>query len=304
MKNNCLPIKSAPTAVLALKELRQTRAGNGIHSGIFKAALALTHQMRSDEEIFRAISDATSGCGREVPDREIYEAIQSARELKSHAPGARRWSAWPSVDRQFREKVIEASSVALDSLRAHSPIPVDHLNPEAIVDALFPGNPLICVGWSTGFFSTNLRENLRGQLAKCQFIVPSPMSAVQGTTKSGRLSAHCLDNTGPRRFAVVEFDSGSCDLHAALLWHLKEKFKLPLAMVVHSGGKSLHGWIYCEGAPEVAIKAFYQYSVILGADKATFVKSQFVRMPQGVRANGALQKVHYFNPAAAEGSCR
>ena len=37
-------------------------------------------------------------------------------------------------------------------------------------------------------------------------IVPSPMTAPMGRKKSGGLSAHTLDNTGPRKFLVVEFD--------------------------------------------------------------------------------------------------
>jgi len=38
------------------------------------------------------------------------------------------------------------------------------------------------------------------------------------------------------------------DLCAALLLHLAEK--VPLALAVHSGGKSLHGWFYCAEVPE------------------------------------------------------
>ena len=33
-----------------------------------------------------------------------------------------------------------------------------------------------------------------------------------------------------------------------MLLHLAER--APMALVVHSGGKSLHGWFYCVGQPE------------------------------------------------------
>jgi hypothetical protein len=39
-----------------------------------------------------------------------------------------------------------------------------------------------------------------------------------------------------------------------------------------------------------------QYAVSLGADRATWTRSQFVRMPDGARGNGERQTVFFFNP--------
>jgi len=41
-----------------------------------------------------------------------------------------------------------------------------------------------------------------------------------------------------------------------------------------------------------------EYAVSLGADSATWTKSQFVRMPDGTRENGKRQEILYFNPAS------
>jgi hypothetical protein len=144
------------------------------------------------------------------------------------------------------------------------------------------------------------------------------MSRLTGKTKDGRESAHTLDNTGVRRFLVVEFDfqpekekrrGGSQatlfaqlearggtthDLCAALLMDLAER--APLALVVHSGGKSLHGWFYCEGIPENRLEGFMQHAVELGGDSRTWLRSQFVRMPDGLRSGGQRQVAYYFNP--------
>jgi hypothetical protein len=43
------------------------------------------------------------------------------------------------------------------------------------------------------------------------------------------------------------------------------------------------------------------HAVSLGADPATWLKSQFVRMPDGLRDNGKRQRVLYFNPKLVEG---
>jgi hypothetical protein len=156
------------------------------------------------------------------------------------------------------------------------------------------------------------------KLQDLQFIVPSPMIASQGLTREGKLSAHALSNTGPRRFLIVEFDFDASnsneearllerfaaegrdvrDLCAALLLHLAEK--APLALAMHSGGKSLHGWFYCSGVPEEQVWRFFRYAVSLGADRANWTPSQFARMPDGLRENGRRQTVYFLNPEVAE----
>ena len=125
---------------------------------------------------------------------------------------------------------------------------------------------------------------LGGKLARQQFIVPSPMLRKIGRAKDGHVSSRTLENTGPRRYLVVEFDKGALDQQAALLLNLASH--APLALVVHSGGKSLHGWFYCAGQSEEELRKFMRYAVNLGADPATWTRCQLVRLPGGLRDNG------------------
>jgi hypothetical protein len=143
-------------------------------------------------------------------------------------------------------------------------------------------------------FATRRRKTWRGRMADLQVIVPNPMTQRIGLTQEGRESEHTLSNTGPRRFLVIEFDSGSIDDHAALLIHLIGR--APMVLGVHSGGKSLHGWFYCADQPEEPWRQFMNCAVSLGADPATWTRSQFVRMPDGIRENGKRQGVYWFNP--------
>jgi hypothetical protein len=128
------------------------------------------------------------------------------------------------------------------------------------------------------------RKSWYGRLEDRPLIVPSPMCSQRGLTKQGKLSYHSEANTGPRRFLVVEFDSGSLDHQAALLWHLAQY--APLALVVFSGSKSAHGWFFCEGQPEDKLRRFFNFAVSLGADSRTWSRAQFVRMPDGTRSDG------------------
>lgn len=224
---------------------------------------------------------------------------------RSFVPMPKREPAWPKLNADLRLSIILRSDVGLSSLHESSPVHFDTPATAQIIPILFPGDPLICAGMDNNVFATAKVSEL-GDLSRRQFIVPNPMSKPFGRVKCpkpGRPaeSAHTLENTGPRRYAVIEFDSGSADDHACLLWELSSY--CPFVMAVHSGGKSLHGWFFVEGQLEEKIKRFYRYAVSLGADHATYLKSQFVRMPDGRRKNGNPQLVYYFNPKPLEKLC-
>lgn len=257
-------------------------AGRGVHRWLFRTARALHRCGLSEGDCETVLTCATAHCGRDVPNREIDDAVCNSRPDRAHE---HRLPRWPNVNHEQREAVIrdhggladlwEASRLRLQDDRSHA---------EEWIDLLFPGNPLLCVGKSQGEFQTLAREDWRGTLSRFQFVVPNPMTARFGGTKDGRRSAHSLSNTGPRRFLVVESDFGTVDEHAAILLHLGTL--APLVLAVHSGGKSLHGWFLVEGQPEEKVLRLFRYAICLGADPATWCRSQFVRMPDGLRPDG------------------
>ena len=272
--------------------------GQGLNNWLFKVARVL-HPYRERGEIMALLEAATAG--EPLKHGEIERAVDNSASV-AWQPGqtpAPRQPAWPKLNLEQREAVI-ASSGGLERLREFSPIRYEDTDSHAeeIIDALFPGNPLLCCGASNSNFDTRSREEWRGSLSGLQFIVPSPMTARTGLTKDGRTSAHTLDNTGPRRFLVVEQDTGTPDDQAGVLCHLASE--APLALAVHSGSKSIHGWFYCHGQPEELLRAFMHHAVEIGADPATWTRSQFVRIPDGTRQNGERQVVYYFNPEAVE----
>jgi hypothetical protein len=120
------------------------------------------------------------------------------------------------------------------------------------------------------------------------------MTSVFGTAQDGNRSKHTLSNTGPRCYLVCEFDEGTAHDHAALLLHLSER--VHLACAVHSGGKSLHVLFNVSGMSEDEVLKFFRYAVSLGADPATWTRSQFVRMPEGTRQTGEKQPMFYLDP--------
>jgi hypothetical protein len=277
------------------------KAGAGVHNWTFRVARHLLAHYPATK-VIETIKAAAANCGRNVPDREIVAAVQNAVGCAwtprgngsiSNTPALAK--SWPNVNQEQRED-ITANGGGLADLWEASPLRLEDSDQhtEQVVDALFPGNPLLCCGKANSAFDTKPREEWRGELASLALVVPSAMSALTGTTKDGKESKHTLDNTGPRRFLVTEFDQGTADEHAALLLHLSRY--APLVLAVHSGNKSLHGWFYCVNQDEDKLRKFMRYAVSLGADRATWTRSQFVRMPDGTRDNGKRQTVYFFNP--------
>lgn len=160
-----------------------------------------------------------------------------------------------------------------------------------ILSWLFPDpQGLVCVGKSAFEFHT-ARLNQFKDLTKCQLIVPCYMATKYGMTQDGKRSMHTLENCGPRRFCVCDFDEPKSDDHPAIIWRLKKTFDL--VMVISSGGKSLHAWFWVEPDEE---EDFWKVAIPLGADPALMRnRSSFVRIPMGTRDNGARQSVLYFD---------
>jgi hypothetical protein len=63
--------------------------------------------------------------------------------------------------------------------------------------------------------------------------------------------------------------------------------------------KSLHGWYLVFGQSRERLRSFMDYAVSLGADHASWLRSQFVRLPDGRRENGKRQVTYFFDPTKA-----
>ncbi|PTX93473.1 hypothetical protein DB345_17860 [Spartobacteria bacterium LR76] len=280
------------------------RAGQGVNLYLFRLARVL-HAYRTEHEIVELLRAAVAGCGRVVTEQEIRRAVENSRKvawqpgLEGGASAVRpAASLWPEVNAALRSTVLaENAGYTLADLWETSPIrlPEGESQAETVVDTLFPGDPLLCCGRSSSVFATRPRSDWRGRLAGLALMVPSAMTSRTGLTQDGRESEHTLANTGPRQHLIIEQDGGAPDEQAAILAHLA--LFSPLVLVVHSGRRSLHGWYLCAGRPEADMHAFMRYAVSLGADRATWTRSQFVRIPGGLRDSGNRQYVYYFNPA-------
>tara|TARA_Y100000593_G_scaffold36255_1_gene70619 strand:- start:878 stop:1792 length:915 start_codon:yes stop_codon:yes gene_type:complete len=297
---------------------------------LFRLARYL-HALMSPDDVGAVLRQLTEGAGRRVPEREIRQAVNNSKAVAWIPPqreeikmieiknmdilGESRGAGLPVK----RERLFRALDIGYteEALRADSPNEPRYCDPVRLLELLFPGDDtLVCLGENLPSARTNYRRFIDRRLIHpahpltpeserkvdalpFQFIVPSPMSALTGFTQEGRLSKRCLQNVGPRAYAVIEFDQGNRDRQAGCLKLLAEAF--PLAMVVWSGSKSLHGWFNVQGAEESDVLRFYDIANVLGADMATKTPSQLARCPWGIRDNGNVQEVLYLDLGATIG---
>lgn len=304
-------------------------AGSGVHGWLFRTAKGLHEHRVPAAAIIELLRSGARSCGRDVTDKEIADAVSNSLKVANLTIEGRRCqpapnqSPWPKADIiRIRELVAVESS--LYDLWERSPIRFDEGRSytDEIIEVLFPGNPLLCCGQSNYQFATRRRETWHGHLKRLALLVPNPMLTVRGRTQEEKESEHTLASTCARVYLAVEFDFSEfardgqiptqwaplvrkwkelgislADAGARLHIHLAKR--LPLVAAVHSGGKSLHGWYAAFNRSEVQLRSFMNYAVSLGADRATWTRSQFVRMPDGTRENGKRQVCYYLDPAEA-----
>ena len=314
--NSSPPVASLPGWIL--RKLNNPPAcGTGFHPWMYHVCCLLKARNWEKDDIFAMLWPEVRRRGR--PESKLHDAIE-------HAPGPSDKDfqrtprlKWPKRDMQAI-RTIGFTGWTLEELVAQSPVPSPRRT--QVFDALYKDGCLVCCGEDKYCANTLHKEEWFGQLRRQQHIVPSPMLSVVGRNKSGKVSQRCSENTGPRRYIVLDFDfkaedeTGNptseqpllndlreegrsvTDLCASLIGFIRGSTSFPLVLVVHSGGKSLHAWFMVEGHPEEEVREFFEMCVRYGADSVMWTPCQWARMPGGTRGNGNAQTIHFFNPQA------
>lgn len=261
----------------------------------------------------------------EVVERLLGEAPRITRQARQQTRQSRAHSSepkWPARDLGQIDAIVRAGFGLYDFWENSPTRFTDGENhAEEIIDAVFPNNPLLCIGRTERLFATQWRETWRGRLADYPLIVANPMLRKVGLTASGKQSQHTLDATAAPIYLPIECDFSRYDNSGkptvflplidgwqrdsiqiaeacvAILWHLAGR--LPLVLGVHSGNKSIHGWYAAFDRRQQELWTFMRHAYSLGADRVTWTPSQFVRLPDGRRQNGARQVTYYLDPTKA-----
>ena len=144
-------------------------------------------------------------------------------------------------------------------------------------------------------------KQVRDWLNGCNFphIIPNPMTGELGTTGNGTQSFRCEETVADLRYAVCEMDDVPIAKQVGF-WLKCISIGIPVSAVIHSGKKSLHGWVrvdcgtdHAKWDADVRGWLFNQFGAKYGLDKACATKARLSRMAGHYRDCGEQQRLLY-----------
>jgi hypothetical protein len=289
-----------------------TPGGNGAHRGIYAAGCMGYRAGLGKEQIFEDIRAHMPSGSRHVPDREIEDGV---RQAFVDATGGSAHPPRPAtkVALDALAKLIHAGKGAnAADIAARSPISIDwheHESMPHILETLYAPDDLIFIGDDAvpGVVGSSIKPQaeLLEQLNRICFCpwpkwIPNPLTGLPATKKSGNGTTLRGDGcVATHRLVVVEHDKLSLDDQLAF-WIVAP---LPVAALVFSGSKSIHGLVQvdCTDAAEwnneIVDRLFPEYLTPLGFDPACKNASRLSRAPGHIRKDtGLCQRLIYLAP--------
>jgi hypothetical protein len=253
-------------------------------------------------EVERAVERAFGGA---LQSRRVSRGVILPPKFEKITPESvwNRSMPLPSVEanQDLINEAVRATKWSLDDMWEESPLRVDECPPAELLSLSFSESDLLCCGSINRFMTLSVKDWLSGNYWMGDQVVPNPCRVRMGVTlgDKNKLSAHSRDATGKRKYIVVESDDEgmSFDAKASILLYLKERAEAKLRMVVHTAGKSLHGWFIA--SPDESVNwRFMKLACLLGADPRMWLPEQLARLPNAVRLKNQLtQKTYYFDPS-------
>jgi len=278
-----------------IRDKTYSLGSDGFNTNIVSVGNALS-KLFSYDEAFKVLRTCGDYYEREVSDHELHRAL--GKVFNGDYRGENK-QKWPKRNQRLIASITKNQPISEETFQRE--FDGCDATTHEILEQLFGLNSLVSMSPDDHWLAdTKPLKGWQNQGEFPELIVSSPMSKPMGMNKEGKPSKRCNDNTGKRKFLVIEQDETPLNEQLAIIKHLSEF--APLAMVVYSGSKSYHAWFQCHPeVPEEDIHLFMVYAVSLGADKATYTPCQLVRTPNATRSsNGKKQKVISFRPELAD----
>lgn len=299
---------------LAFLEQLPRPGGGGAHRAIFAAGCHGARAGLTQEEVCADLCAKLPEGTRRVSDREIEEGVAAGFADVLGAASDERPRRPPAlVAPGTFDRLVERGRGATEAdVASRSPVPLAGEPWETacrLLEALYRSEELLFVGDDrtpgrlgesirpAGEWAGLIRELRRVPWPK---VMPNPLSGVAAPKRSGEGETLRGDGcVAAHRFAVLEMDAASIEDQLAF-WAVA---RLPLAALVCSGGKSLHGWVRvdCRDAAEwerdIEGRLFPSFWVPLGFDGACKNEARLSRMPGHWRVEtGASQRLLWLAP--------
>ena len=280
--------------------------GGGCHAALLGVANLGIFAGLSEAELFADIRAHIPSGGRSVPDSEIRDAITKAKADQStfnpiRKTPRKRLKRGEAFDAIIADTIEDASEVELFELSPYRFEFSPFKDSVILLNELYKNDDILFIGDTYSKQVKKAKDWKRADVSRFPLIIPNPLTGKQGKTKSGKISVRCDSCVASFHFAVVEFDNVSIKKQIAF-WLAMLNKGFPVACLIHSGNKSIHGWVKVDCANveewenEVENKLFPDYLQPLGVDPACRNESRLSRLPGHERKKGVYQRLLYLNP--------
>jgi hypothetical protein len=230
--------------------------------------------------------DTGHNSGSGAQSRELF-LNTTAEKMHPMAPKVKEetsfGSQWPAADWWLIDKVVTHQTTCLDDLHSSTDGAqrARELTGSEVIDALFPENPILTVGYNSIAYWSLRRKEFRYNDSNLTYIIPN----VVGEAEKYLVVRFDIGTEAWRKQAEVwdqEFGISNYDAQSSLLILLTTKGgpRLPLVLVVSTANDQLEGWFKC-GENEEINTAFKARAARLGADVSAWDKDRSVAMPGG-----------------------
>ena len=297
--------------------------GNGYHPRLLGVANIGIRAGIPPDEVAAALRAYTPPGGRQVPDREITDAVTKAALGQATAPrrgGPPRWRVPPpprhvpqpiaqplDAAKFMADRLAEGDGYGEADIWEASPVrmetPPGPEDAARLLISLYQPDDRLFIGDTYGRTVKTAAEWValfRGGMPIPPHVIPNQVTGVEGLTKSGRPSFRADACVKSFRFAVAEFDGMNREDQLRFWWAVN----LPVCALIDSGGKSLHAWIRVDGVTTteqwtsmVEGMLFGLWLIPLGCDAACRNESRLSRLPGHFRSEkGKWQRLLYLAP--------
>lgn len=288
--------------------------GGGCHPALLRVANFGRLAGVDPDQVARDLAAHVSGT-RRVTGAEIEAAVNKAFDSASvNLPTGNTRAATPRpvVDgSKLLDSILKRGTGSSEAdLSDASPVRIDWPSERAATEFLsrmFEPNEHLFIGARSDAgaghvlpMSRWIAQFKRGT-AIPELIIPNPLTGEEGQTKDGKRSYRADSCVAQFRFAVVEFDAMPREQQIRFWFGAP----LPVAALVDSGGKSIHGWVRIDAADATAWslrveEKLFTLLTAVGVDAACKNEARLSRMPGHFRGeNKRWQRVLYLNPAGA-----
>jgi hypothetical protein len=300
--------------------------GEGCHTSLLGAANYGIMTGIHPEEIFSDIRASIPYGKRKISDSEIHDAINRAIKDVTLPKGQKyRRYLKPKPKPVINDGVATLRRI-IDQSKIHEEVDLWEMSPIRIdwppeddtvlfLSVMFEPLDLLFIGerLEPGIIGRNIRTakdwidyfQTGGKTAP--FIIVNPLTGEAAPKKTGDGETFRGDgNIKTFRYCLVEFDNLTRE-EQIRFWTSKEVNELPIAALVDSGGKSIHGWIRTpsinsinDWQREIRGKLYEQGLIPLGVDSACSNPSRLSRLPGHLRDN-KYQRLLWLNKSEKNG---